>query len=55
MGPQFLFLRFFEGNAFAERRVKLHEFDLAFHALLILASPDDMFGLRGLESDEAVL
>ena len=50
-----LFLRLFEGDALAERRVEFHELNLAFYALLILASPDDVFGLRGFESDEAVL
>jgi hypothetical protein len=44
-----LFLYLFENDAFAERGIKLRDLDLALYGFLILTSPNDMFGLRGLE------
>src|SRR3989344_5281621 len=54
-GPADLLFRLFEKHALAERGVKLREFDLALDFFLILARPDDVLGLRGLEPDKAVL
>jgi hypothetical protein len=50
-----LFLRLFENDALAQGRIELDEFDLALHGLLILAAPDDVRRLRGLELDKANL
>ena len=50
-----LFLRLFEEDAFAERRIELHEFDLAFGGLSILPRPNNMFGLGRFEPEQAVL
>lgn len=53
--PADLFLCFFKEHALAERRVELRELDFAFNGLLVLARPDDVLGLRGLQPEEAVL
>lgn len=50
-----LSLRFFENNALAQGRIKLREFNFSFDCLLVLVGPDDVSGLRGLESEQAVL
>ena len=50
-----LFLRFFEDDALAQGRVELRELYFALSSLLVLARPDDVRRLRGLELDEANL
>ena len=42
-------LRLFKKHALAQSGVKLHKFYLAFSRLTILASPDNMLGLRGFQ------
>ena len=49
------FLRLFEKHPLAERGVELCDLDLAFDGLFILAGPDDVIGLRGLEPEQAIL
>ena len=51
----FLFLRFLKHDVLAQGRVELREFYFPFYFFLILARPDNMFGLRGLEPEQAVL
>ena len=50
-----LFFRFLENDALAQDGVEFRDLNLAFHGLLILASPDDVVRLRGLELEQAVL
>lgn len=50
-----LFLRLLKEDALFKRRIELHEFYFALDFLLILARPDDMVGLRGLQPEQAVL
>jgi len=50
-----LFLRLFKKHALTQGWVELHEFNLSFCGFSILASPDNVVGLRGLESKKAVL
>lgn len=55
---RFLFrlaLRFFKKHPLAQCGVELHDFNLARNALLILARPDYMVGLRGFKPEQAVL
>ena len=49
------FLGFLEKHALLERRVELHELDLALHGLLVLARPDDVRRLRGFQLNETDL
>ena len=46
-----LSLRFFEKDALAQRGVELHKLDFAFDLLPILAGPDNVVRLRGLEPE----
>ena len=48
-------LRLLKEDVLFERRVELHELDLAFHGFLILARPYDVRRLRGFEFKQAVL
>ena len=50
-----LLLYLLEGNALAQRRIELLKLDFALRSLTILASPDDVFRLRGLELKQTVL
>ena len=42
-------------NAFAQCRVELLEFDFTLGGLPVLASPNNVIGLRGFEPEQAVL
>ena len=50
-----LSLRFLKGDALAQRRIELLEFNLALGGLSVLTSPDNVVGLRGFEPKQAVL
>jgi len=50
-----LFLRFFENNALAQSRIELRELNFALSGFLVLARPENMLGLRGLQLDKTVL
>jgi len=52
LGFASLFLRFFENNALAECRIKLGELNLALYLFLVLARPDDVRRLCGLQFDK---
>lgn len=44
-----LFLRLLKQHALAQCRVKLHKLNLTLSSLSILASPNDVIGLRGFK------
>lgn len=50
-----LFLRLFEEDALAEYRVEFHQLDFTGYGFLVLARPDNVRRLRGLELKQAVL
>ncbi len=51
----FLLLYLLENNALAQRRVELLELDFSLRSLTVLASPNNMLGLRRLELKQTVL
>ena len=50
-----LFLCFFEGDAFADRWVEFDEFDLTLYAFAVFAGPINIVGLGRLEFYEVIL